>query len=137
MLNRFKLLIFSLFVIYSLVLVPSAIAQSPSPTETPDYFGSATCPPDEILTDLGCVPQDPIGFVERFYGIGLGLIGMVALLFMIFGGYFIMTSQGNPTRLAIGKQYVFYSIAGLILAIMGFIFIQIIAGDILRIPGFN
>jgi len=95
------------------------------------------CPQGEILTDFGCVPQDPVGFVERFYGIGLGLIGMVGLLFMIIGGYYIMTSQGNPERLATGKSFIFYSIAGVALAIFGFVFIQIVAGDILRIPGFN
>ena len=95
------------------------------------------CPQGEILTDFGCVPQDPVGFVERFYGIGLGLIGMVGLLFMIIGGYYIMTSQGNPERLATGKSFIFYSIAGVALAIFCFVFIQIVAGDILRIPGFN
>jgi TRAP-type C4-dicarboxylate transport system permease small subunit len=95
------------------------------------------CPTGEIATDLGCVPQDPVGFVGKFYGIGLGLIGMVAILFLIIGGYYIMTSQGNPGKLVTGKQYVFYSLAGLVLAIMGFVFIQIIASDVLKIPGFN
>lgn len=95
------------------------------------------CSQGEILTDFGCMPQDPIGFVERFYGIGLGFIGMVGLLFMIIGGYYIMTSQGNPARLATGKSFIFYSIAGLMLAVFGFVFIQIVAGDILKIPGFN
>lgn len=95
------------------------------------------CQPGEVATDLGCLPDDPVGFVGRFYGIGLGFIGMVAILFMVIGGYYIMTSQGNPTRLAVGKQFIFYSLAGLTMGILGFVFIQIIAGDILRIPGFN
>ena len=95
------------------------------------------CPTGEIPTDLGCIPTDPIGFVERFYGIGLGFIGMVALLFMIIGGYHIMTSAGNPERLATGKSFIFYSLAGLLLAVLGFVFIQIVTGEILRIPGFG
>ncbi len=95
------------------------------------------CPPGEAPTDLGCVPQDPIGFVEKFYGIGLGIIGMVGVLFMIIGGYYIITSAGNPERLATGKSFIFYALAGIMLAVLGFIFIQIVTGEILRIPGFG
>ena len=95
------------------------------------------CPPGEVTTDLGCVPTDPIGFVERFYGIGLGFIGMVGVLFMIIGGYYIMTSAGNPERLQTGRSYIFYALAGIFLAVLGFVFIQIVTGEILRIPGFT
>lgn len=95
------------------------------------------CPIGEIATDFGCVPSDPVGFVEKFYGIGLGFIGAVALLFMIIGGYYVMTSSGNVEQLERGKSFIFYSIAGLLLAVFGFVFIQIITGQILRIPGFN
>jgi hypothetical protein len=97
---------------------------------------TASCPP-ELKTDFGCLPSDPIGFVERFYGIGLGFIGGVALLFMIVGGYYLLTSQGNPARVTTGKSFIFYSIAGLLLAIFGFVLIKFVAGDIIKIPGFN
>ncbi len=97
----------------------------------------AHCAPNEIHTDFDCIPDDPVGFVEKFYGIGLGFIGMVALLFIIVGGYYIMTSQGDPSKLEKGKSYITYSIVGVLLAIFGFVFIQIITNDILRIPGFN
>jgi len=95
------------------------------------------CAPNEILTDFGCVPNDPVGFVEKFYGIGLGLIGMVALIFIIVGGYYIMSSQGDPNKLSIGKSYITYSILGILLAIFGFVFIEVITGDILNIPGLS
>ena len=81
--------------------------------------------------------RSPIGFVERFYGIGLGFIGMVGVLFMIIGGYYIMTSAGNPERLQTGRSYIFYALAGIFLAVLGFVFIQIVTGEILRIPGFT
>ncbi|MDP3987605.1 MAG: hypothetical protein Q8P80_00470 [Candidatus Levybacteria bacterium] len=95
------------------------------------------CSGNEIATDLGCIPNDPIGFVAKFYGIGLGLIGGVAVLFIIFGGYTILTSQGNPSELNKGKSYIYYAIVGLLLAIFGFVFIQVIAVDILHVPGFK
>ncbi len=88
-------------------------------------------------TDIGCIPNDPFKFVSTFYGYGLGLIGGVALLFIIYGGYIILTSQGQPDQLGKGKSYIYYAIAGLLLAIFGFVFIQVIAVDILHIPGFK
>ncbi len=94
-------------------------------------------PVKEIVTDFGCIPNDPIGFVSKFYGIGLGLIGLVGLSFLIIGGYHILMSQGNPEQLNVGKSYITYAIIGILLAIFGFVFIQVIAGDILKIPGFS
>jgi len=88
-------------------------------------------------TELGCIPNDPVGFVAKFYAIGLGLIGGVSLLFIIYGGYIILVSQGNPEKLNNGKSYILYAIIGLLLAIFGFVFIQVIAIDILHIPGFK
>ena len=99
---------------------------------------AATCDPvKEILTDFGCIPNDPVGFVAKFYGIGLGLIGLVGLLFLIIGGYHILISRGDPARLHIGKSYITYAIIGILLAIFGFVFIQVVASDILKIPGFG
>lgn len=99
----------------------------PSPSPMP------TC----TQTDLGCISNDPVKFVGDFYRIGLGMIGGVALLSIIYGGYIILTSQGNPTQLSKGKSYIFYALAGIILAIFGFVFVEVLAGDILHIPGFR
>ena len=88
-------------------------------------------------TDLGCIPNDPVQFASRFYSIGLGLIGGVAVLFIIFGGYTILTSQGDPSQLEKGKSYIYYAIGGLLLGIFGFVFVQVIAVNVLHIPGFQ
>jgi hypothetical protein len=88
-------------------------------------------------TDLGCIPYDPYAFVGSAYGIGLGIIGGVSLLFLMYGGYLVMVSQGDPIKLSTGRSYIYYAIAGLLLAIFGYVVLQLIAVDILRIPGFN
>jgi len=97
----------------------------------------ALCALNEISTDFGCMPNDPIGFVQKFYGIGLGFVAMIALMSLIWGGYSIMTSRGDPHRVNIGKSYIFYAIAGLMLAIFGYVFIQTVLVDILHVPGFK
>ena len=88
-------------------------------------------------SDLGDIPCSPGGFGAALYGIGLGLIGLVAVLYIVYGGYLILTSQGNPDQLSQGKSYIIYSIIGLILAIFGFAFYQTITVDILKLPGFS
>lgn len=98
----------------------------------------AACDPvTEAQTDLGCIPNTVPGFVSAFYGFGLGLIGGVSVLFIILGGYYILTSQGDASKLATGRSYITYAVIGLLLAIFGFVFTTVIAVDILRIPGFN
>src|SRR3989344_6183557 len=75
----------------------------------------------EISTDFGCFKVgDPSTFTTRLYGIGLGFIGGVALLFIIWGGYLILSSQGDIEKLQKGKSYIVSSILGVILAVSGF-----------------
>ena len=95
------------------------------------------CPLDQTMTEVGCLPTDPIAFVSSFYTIGLSLIGGVALIFMIIGAYTILTSRGSPNQVNIGKSYIFYAILGLLLAIFGYLFIEVGLVDILHIPGFS
>ncbi len=104
---------------------------------------ASACSPDlieagtHINTDLGCLPNSPAGFVTTFYGWGLGVIGLVGLLFLIIGGYHIMLSKGDPASLQKGKSYITYAIIGILLAVFGFVFISIIGANILKIPGFS
>lgn len=98
---------------------------------------SGSCGINETSTELGCIPNTVSGFVSKFYGIGLGLIGGVSLLFIIYGAYILMTSQGRPDRISNGKSYIMYAIIGLLLAIFGYVLVQVVAVDMFHIPGFN
>lgn len=100
-------------------------------------LGSPCDPTTSINTDFGCLPNNPVGFVAQFYGWGLGLIGLVGLLFLIIGGYYILVSHGNPETVQKGKSYITYAVIGIMLAIFGFVFISVIAGNVLKIPGFS
>lgn len=98
----------------------------------------AACNNDEIETDIGCLSKtDPGKATSQIYTYGLGLIGGVALLSILYGGYIILTSQGDPSQLQKGKSYIVYAIAGLVLAIGGYTFYRVIAADVLQIPGFK
>lgn len=127
MINKFKVknlkLKIYIFFTFTFLLLPSSVF-------------AASCPGYE--TDFGCLPQDnPAQFGAALYNIGLGFIGAVALLFIVYGGYLILTSQGNIEQLNKGKSYIFYSIVGIILAVVGYAFYQIVARDVIKIPGFT
>lgn len=96
-----------------------------------------SCTVNEVVTDFGCFPNDPIGFVQKFYGYGLAVVAAVSLIALIIGGYNIMTSRGEPARVNSGKAWIFYAIGGLLLAIFGYVIIQTLAVDIFKIPGFS
>jgi hypothetical protein len=97
----------------------------------------AACALNEIQTDFGCWPNDPVGFVQKFYGYGIAFVAGLAILMLIWGGYSILTSRGDPHQLNEGRSYIIYAITGLLLAIFGYVFFQYIAVDILRLPGFS
>ena len=95
------------------------------------------CQPGETATEIGCVPNNPVGFVQFFYNWGLGLIAVVALLFLMYGSYVLMTSKGNPEMVARGRSFFFYAIVGLLFAAFGIFIIRLITVDVLKVPGFN
>lgn len=91
-----------------------------------------------IDTAIGCIPVEDtdafIGFILR-WAIGIG--GGIAFLLIIFAGFQIMTSAGNPERLQGGRELLTSAIAGLILLVFSVFILRIIGVDILKLPGLN
>jgi hypothetical protein len=91
-----------------------------------------------IYTALGCLPTDPALFIKDYlYEIGLGIAGVLAFILMLFGSFTVMTSQGDPQKITKGKEIIVSAIAGIILIIFSLFIVRIIAGDVLKIPGFS
>lgn len=92
----------------------------------------------EIYTAIGCIPvtgtQEFTEFLLRW---GMGVAGGIAILLIIYAGYLIMTSAGNPQRLQAGKELLTAAIMGLVLLLFGVFILQLIGVKILRIPDFG
>mgnify|MGYP001608101270 FL=1 len=97
----------------------------------------AQCQPGETSTDFGCISNDPLKFATSIYGIGLGLIGVIGLLSIIYGAFLVLTSQGDPIKLQNGRSYIVYALIGMGLAVGGFAFYRIIATNVIKLPGFS
>ncbi|HJX45748.1 MAG TPA: hypothetical protein VJ399_01090 [Patescibacteria group bacterium] len=122
----------------------SCICVTPTPSATPI---STTLPSDQaeplcpgsdfkIDTAIGCIPlgnqNEFIGFILTW---GIGIAGGIAFLLMIYAGFIIMTSSGNPDRLKAGQELLTSAIMGIILLIFSVFILRIIGVDILKIPG--
>ncbi len=92
------------------------------------------CEGTAINTAIGCIPigdtDEFIGFILR-WAIGIG--GGIAFLLIVFAGFQIMTSAGNPERLQAGRELLTSAIAGLILLIFSVFILRIIGVNILGI----
>ena len=90
-----------------------------------------------IDTGIGCIPTDPAGLILRILEIAIGVAGGIALLSVIFGGFTILTSSGNPDKIQEGKSVITNAIAGLALILFSVMILNIIGFNVLGIPFFN
>jgi len=83
-----------------------------------------------IDTALGCIPTDDLGgFVTILLRITTGIAGGIALILIIFAGFTIATSTGNPEKLKEGQEQLTSAITGLVFLL------EVIGAGILEIPG--
>lgn len=88
-------------------------------------------------TAFGCIQTDPQQLVGEVLRLGVGLGGGIAFLLILFGGFQILTSAGNPEKLTVGRELVTSAITGLLLVIFSIFLLRLIGYNILGIPGFG
>jgi len=95
------------------------------------------CERTEIYTAIGCIPvlendggNEFLTWILR-WAIGVG--GGIAFLLIIYGGFIVMTSTGNPERLKAGQELLTSAISGLILLIFSVFVLNFIGIKILGI----
>jgi len=95
------------------------------------------CQNNEVNTAIGCIPTDPSAFIGKFLSLGIGMAGGIAFLLILFGGFQILTSTGNPEQLNAGRELVGSAVTGLLLIIFSLFLLRLIGYNILGIPGFG
>lgn len=100
------------------VVSPMTLAQAPAPPPAPD--GAA---PVQIPDPLGGV-KDPRDLLGRIIGASLGIVGSIALLFFLWGGFLWMTSGGNAERVETGKRTIMWATLGLAIIFLAYAIIK-------------
>lgn len=94
-----------------------------------------------IKTAIGCITADGIGggqgIVSKIFKLGTGIAGGIAFLLILFGGFQIMTSTGNPEKLNEGKELIASAVTGLLMILFSIFLLKFIGVDLLCIPGFG
>lgn len=63
---------------------------------------------------------DLMSTVKKIVDFIIGLIGVVAVFMVIFGGFQYTTSQGDPGKVKKAKDTILYGIVGLVVALLAF-----------------
>ena len=127
---------------------PFSPPNPPSKVKLPKVFCDGNTPPNpidtpqegnaRIYTAIGCIPVENTNqFVEFLLAWGAGISGGIAMLLIIYAGFMIITSGGNPQRLQAGKELLTAAIMGLVLLLFGVFIMQFIGVKILNIPGLS
>ncbi|MEO6508573.1 MAG: pilin [Patescibacteria group bacterium] len=95
---------------------------------------------------FGCIKTDLSDFtqtgaaqslVQLLLNAIFGISGGVAILYIIYGSYVLMTSRAEPEKLAYGKRVLIGAVIGLVFALTSVFVVNLLANNILGIPGFS
>lgn len=86
------------------------------------------------LTDPQITPlptqTDLIGSVVNILNVVLGLLSIICVIVIIFGGITYMTSTGDSTKVKKGKDTILYGIIGLVICILAFAIVNFVISKI-------
>ncbi len=103
---------FLFILLFSLILIPAALAFAQTPpgnTNTPSpKTPCATCLTNPLSADS---PQALIGIIINSV---MGVVGSLALIMFIFGGFTWMTSGGSAEKIKKGRDILIWSAIGLV-----------------------
>lgn len=90
----------------------------------------------ECKTAIGTITASPEAFVKTALAFFLGIAGGILLILLIFNGYKLMVSQGDPEKIKDAREGIIAAISGLFLIIFSLSILALITSTILNIPGF-
>ena len=94
-------------------------------------FGAACTDPK----DLSCI-DDPMGgddlmtIVSRIINVVIGLVGLISVVMIIYGGIQYTLSAGDSGKVKKAKDTILYGIIGLIIALLAFAIVNFVIGSL-------
>ena len=71
------------------------------------------------------------GFILKIINIALGVAGLVAVLFLIIGGFRYINSAGNEETAEQAKKIITNAIIGIVVIILSFVIVRVISNALL------
>jgi hypothetical protein len=115
---------------------PPFASATPKPPGSGGFFPQS-CGPESLSTALGCVPYTRAAFASALLTFIVGIAGAVALVTMLIATFLIMTAGDKADQLKKGRELFTSAVIGLLFLIFSVSLLRIIAGDIIKLPGFG
>jgi len=86
-------------------------------------------------TALGCIPTEPMDLVKWLFPYFLGFGGLAAFGLIVYSGFQLMISSGDPQKIQGAKETITSAVTGLIFIILSLFLLRLIGVNILGLPG--
>lgn len=71
-------------------------------------------------------PENPVEYLTLVAQGIIGLAGLVAVAFIVFGAYTLITSGGDPENITKGQKMITNAVIGLIIAALAFMIVNFV-----------
>ena len=109
--------IIAFVLVFAFALSPLAFAQFTTPNS-----GGTNLPNDTSLS----------GLIMRVINIALTIAGLIAVLFLIIGGFRYITSAGNEETAEQAKKIIINAIIGIVIIILSFVIVRVISSALVN-----
>ena len=79
------------------------------------------------LNGVNCSATSASGLIKLVINWGLGLAGLIAVLFLIVGGFWYITSAGNEETAEKGRATAINAIIGIIIIILSWVIVNVVS----------
>ena len=76
--------------------------------------------------------NDLMGQANTIINVVIGVIGFVAVAFIIFGGFQYTTSAGDPGKVKKAKDTILYGIIGLVVAMLAYAIVNFVLSSVFK-----
>ncbi|NTU69410.1 hypothetical protein HGB13_01080 [bacterium] len=112
--NKLKLILGSVFIL---------------PATTFAAIGAGSCP-DSLNGSKACPSGGLQAFITTISNTILLIVGVIAVLMLIVGGFQYIASSGNPEQVNKAKNTIFYAIIGIVVTLLAFVAVQFVLGQL-------
>lgn len=78
--------------------------------------------------------DDLISDTNKIINVVIGVLGVVAVAVVIYGGFLFLTAQGDPGKIRKGKDSITWGIIGLIIALLSWSIINFVLSSTMSVP---
>lgn len=86
-----------------------------------------------LANPLKC--DDTICLFSQMIRLFLGVVGLIATVFFIYGGFVFLTSGGNADQVKKGKETLFWATIGIVVIILSWVIIQFVLNTLVDQAG--